>query len=60
MGSENSGIGTEPLFNGVFELRVKNRARVYYREVDGEIAILGKSVKNNKQKMLDILRNMYG
>ena len=47
------------LLNGVFELRGKNRARVYYREVDGKIEILGKSVKNNQQKVIDILKNMY-
>jgi len=60
MGNKNPGIGTEHLFNDVFELRGKNRARVYYREVGGKIEILGKSVKNNQQKVIDILKNMYG
>ncbi len=37
MDKKNPEIGTEPLFNGVFELQGKNRARVYYCEVDGKV-----------------------
>jgi hypothetical protein len=60
LGNRNPGIGTENVFKDVYELRGKNRARVYYREVDGKIEILGKSVKNNQQKVIDILKKMYG
>ena len=42
LGNQNPGIGTENVFKDVYELRGKNRARVYYREVDGKIEILGK------------------
>ncbi len=54
LGNRNPGIGTENVFKDVYELRGKNRARVYYREVDGKIEILGKSVKSNQQKVINI------
>ena len=60
LGNRNPGIGTENVFKDVYELRGKNRARVYYREVDGKIEILGKSVKSNQQKVINILKKMYG
>jgi hypothetical protein len=60
LGNDNPGIGTENVFKDVYELRGKNRARVYYREVDGKIEILGKSVKHNQQKVINILKKMYG
>jgi len=59
LGNRNPGIGTEHVFKDVYELRGKNRARVYYREVDGKIEILGKSVKSNQQKVINILKRMY-
>ena len=59
LGNRNPGIGTENVFKDVYELRGKNRARVYYRKVDGKIEILGKSVKNNQQKVINILKKMY-
>ena len=54
LGNRNPGIGTENVFKDVYELRGKNRARVYYREVDLKIEILGKSVKSNRQKVINI------
>jgi|GEM_PF-1111596 len=60
LGNRNPGIGTENVFKDVYELRGKNRARVYYREVGGKIEILGKSVKSNQQKVINILKKMYG
>jgi len=59
LGNRNSEIGTENVFKDVYELRDKNRARVYYREVDEKIEILGKSVKSNQQKVINILKKMY-
>ena len=60
LGNPNPGIGTEHLFKNVYELRGKNRARVYYRKVDGKIEILGKSAKKNQGKVINILKKMYG
>ena len=54
LGNRNPGIGTENVFKDVYELRGKNHARVYYHEVDGKIEILGKSVKSNQQKVINI------
>ena len=50
LGNDNPRIGTENVFKDVYELRGKNRARVYYREVDGKIEILSKKqpTKSNK------------
>ena len=59
LGNRNPGLGTENVFKNVYELRGKNRARVYYREVGGQIEILGKSVKSNQQKVVNILKTMY-
>lgn len=59
LGNRNPGIGTENVFKDIYELRGKNRARVYYREVDGKIEILAKSVKSNQQKVINILKKMY-
>lgn len=59
MGNRNPGIETENVFKDVYELRGKNRARMYYREVDGKIEILGKLVKSNQQKVINILKKMY-
>jgi hypothetical protein len=59
LGNQNPGIGTENVFKDVFELRGKNRARVYYRKVDAKIEILAKSVKSNQQKVINILKKLY-
>jgi hypothetical protein len=58
LGNRNPGIRTENVFKDVYELRGKNRARVYYREVDGKIEILAKSVKTNQQKVINIKKNV--
>ena len=60
LGNRNPGIGTENIFKDVDELRGKNRVRVYYREVSGKIEILGKSLKSNQQKVINIKKKMYG
>jgi hypothetical protein len=54
LGNPNPEIGTQHLFKGVYELRGKNRVRVYYQKIDGKIEILGKSVKHNQKKVIDI------
>jgi putative component of toxin-antitoxin plasmid stabilization module len=59
LGNPNPGIGTQNVFKDVFELRGKNRARVYYRKVDAKIEILAKSVKSNQQKVINILKKLY-
>ena len=52
LGNRNPGV-----FKDVYELRGKNRARVYYREVDGKIEILGKSVQRYPYFILFYFRN---
>ena len=54
LGNWNPELRTEKVFKDVYELRGKNRVQVYYCEVDGKIERLGKSVKNNQQKVINI------
>ena len=56
LGNRNPGIGTQHLFKNGYELLEKNRTRVYYLEADEKIEILAKSVKNNQDKVITILR----
>lgn len=56
LGNSNPGIDTQHLFKGVYELRGKNRARVYYRKINGKIEILRKSVKHNQKKVINIFK----
>ena len=58
-GNTNPGLGSKNLFKDVSYLRGRNGARVFYRNVDGTIEILGKSSKANEQKVIDILDKMY-
>jgi hypothetical protein len=60
-GNLNPGIGTRSLFNGVFEARARDGARVYFRNgSDGTIEILAKSTKANQQTVISILERLYG
>ena len=59
-GNMNPGIGTKQLFNGVFEARARNGARVYFRHSPGNIEIVGKSTKANQSQVISILRGLYG
>lgn len=60
-GNENPGIGAQPLFNGVKELRGRKRAQVYVQKIDNDTyELLGKSVKSNQGKVIGILEKHYG
>ena len=59
LGNRNPGIETTNVFKDIYELRSRNGARVYYRQVDGKIEILAKSVKSNQQKVRNILKKVY-
>ncbi|MCL2624812.1 MAG: hypothetical protein FWD31_14205, partial [Planctomycetaceae bacterium] len=58
-GNMNPGIGTKHLFNGIFEARAKNGARVYFRKVGDGIEIVGKSDKHNQPQVIAILQRLY-
>ena len=60
LGNRNPGIGTKKLFKDIYELRGDNRGRVYYREVDGKIEILAKSAKKNQEKVIKLVKKIYG
>ena len=59
LGNKNPGIVTKKLFKDIYELRGKNHARVYYREVQGRIKILAKSIKTNQDKVIKTLERLY-
>lgn len=56
----NPGVGTKHLFNGIYEARARDGARVYFRYVDDTIEIVGKSDKANQQEVINALRKAYG
>lgn len=58
-GNTNPGLGSKNLFKVVSYLRGRNGARVFYRNVNETIEILGKSSKANEQKVIDILNKIY-
>lgn len=58
-GNRNPGIGTKHLFSDVYELRGRDGARVYYRQVDGKLEILGKSDKHDQQRAINAIKDHY-
>lgn len=61
-GNPNPGRWTRRLrgFTDVYELRGYEGARVYFREYNGIIEILGKSTKHNQNRVIGILQELYG
>ncbi|MEV8632560.1 polymorphic toxin-type HINT domain-containing protein [Streptosporangium sp. NPDC051023] len=61
-GNMNPGIGSSHLGSGtdVMYARTRRGARLFYRNVNGVIVIVGKSNKKNEQKVIDRLINLYG
>jgi putative component of toxin-antitoxin plasmid stabilization module len=61
-GNLNPGKGTKklPNFKGIFEARAEKGARVYFRNNDGKIEILAVSSKTLQDKVLNLLRTIYG
>ncbi len=59
-GNLNPGRGTKHLFNGVFEARSRDGARLYFMVTDVEIVIVGKSTKHNQPRVISILKEIYG
>jgi hypothetical protein len=55
-GNKNPGIGNERVkgLKNVSEARGRNEGRVYFREKNGKIEILGKSNKDNQKKVISI------
>ncbi|GHT11366.1 hypothetical protein FACS1894170_04850 [Planctomycetales bacterium] len=58
-GNLNPGIGTKHLFNGIFEARAKDGARVYVRNIENGVEIVGKSNKANQDMVIGLLRRLY-
>ena len=60
LGNENPGISNRQVqgLKNVSEARGKNEGRVYFRENNGKIEIIGKSNKDNQKKVITILQKM--
>ena len=59
-GNTNPGIGTKHLFNGVYEARARDGARLYFIVSADDIVIVGKSTKSNQRRVIGILEELYG
>ncbi len=59
-GNTNPGLGSKHLQDDIFYLRGRNGARVFYRMVDGVMEILGKSSKSNEQKVINLVKDIFG
>jgi hypothetical protein len=56
-GNLNPGIGNRFPFNGVFEARARDGARVYFRNMRNDASeILAKSTKHTQDQVIRILR----
>jgi len=59
-GNLNPGIGTKPIGKGISEARARDGARVYFREVDGKVEVLGKSHKGNQAEVIKEVLKVFG
>ena len=61
-GNMNPGIGSKSIkgLSGVSEARSRGGARVYFRNTDEGVDILGYSNKNNQQQVINRLKEVYG
>jgi hypothetical protein len=59
-GNTNPGLGTKHLINDIYYLRGRNGARVFFRMVDNTMEILGKAYKGNEQKVIDLVKKVFG
>lgn len=58
-GNENPGIGTKAIGNGILEARGRNGGRVYYRKINNNIEILGKSGKANQETVIKEIKKTF-
>ncbi|MDH0864173.1 polymorphic toxin-type HINT domain-containing protein [Mitsuaria sp. GD03876] len=59
-GNTNPGIGTKPIGSGLSEARARDGARVYFRETENGIEILGKSSKANQESVIKEVLRVFG
>jgi hypothetical protein len=59
-GNLNPGIGTKQLFGDILYARSRDGARVFFRQRQNGIEIVGKASKKNEQQVIDRLKKLYG
>ena len=59
-GNRNPGIGTKSIGQGILEARARDGARVFFRTVGNQVEILGKAVKANQQRVIDLVLKTFG
>ena len=58
-GNMNPGIGTKNIGKNIFEARSRGGARVYFRNNNDAVEILGYSNKSNQQSVINLLLELY-
>jgi len=58
-GNMNPGIGTKHLFDDIFYARARAGARVFFRQGQAAIKILGKATKQTEQQVINALEAHY-
>ncbi len=59
-GNKNPGIGSKYLSNGIYYLRGRNGARVFYKMVNDTMKILGIADKNTEQQVINLIKKFFG
>ena len=59
-GNLNPGIGTKKLFGEISYARARDGARVFFRQVADGVEILAKASKKNEEKVIEMLKDVYG
>ena len=59
-GNTNPGMGNKPIGNGISEARHSSGARVYFKETNEAIEVLGKSGKDNQQSVIKEVLDVFG
>jgi putative component of toxin-antitoxin plasmid stabilization module len=59
MGNMNPGVGTKNIGKGIFEARSRGGARIYFRNQNEGIEILGYSNKANQSQVINQLFKIY-
>ena len=59
-GNMNPGIDTRSIGAGLFESRTASGGRVYFRNAENQVQIVGYSNKGNQDKVIGHLKELYG
>jgi len=58
-GNRNPGLGTKHLSGNIYYLRGREGGRVFFREVNNTMQILGKATKANEQTVINLVLEIF-